>query len=80
MSFQKFTIEEYQSELESKKATPSGGSALALILETAASLCLMVCNLTVNKKGYEEVRERIIFLSEECIKIKVLSLVEMIIK
>lgn len=74
MSFQKFTIEQYQSELESKKATPSGGSALALTLETAVSLCLMVCNLTVNKKGYEEVRERIIFLSEECIKIKAQSM------
>ena len=64
MSFQKLTIEEYQLQLESKKSTPSGGSALALILETAASLCLMVCNLTINKKGYEEVRYQI----EEYIK------------
>ena len=53
MSFQKITVEEYQSLLESKKSTPSGGSALALTLETASSLCLMVCNLTINKKGYE---------------------------
>lgn len=57
MSFQKLSIEEYQQLLESKKSTPSGGSALALTLETAASLCLMVCNLTVDKKGYEGVRD-----------------------
>ena len=71
MSFQKYTVEQYQSELESKKSTPSGGSALALTLETATSLCLMVCNLTVNKKGYEEVKEKIEALIEECLKIKV---------
>ena len=70
MSFQKYTVEQYQLELESKKSTPSGGSALALILETAASLCLMVCNLTVNKKGYESVRENIISLTEQIIEIK----------
>lgn len=62
MSFQKYTVEQYQEELGSKKSTPSGGSALALTLETAASLCLMVCNLTVNKKGYESVRDQIINL------------------
>lgn len=59
MTFQKLSIEEYQQLLESKKSTPSGGSALALTLETAASLCLMVCNLTINKKGYEEVYNQI---------------------
>jgi formiminotetrahydrofolate cyclodeaminase len=57
MSFQKLSIEEYQQLLESKKSTPSGGSALALTLETASSLCLMVCNLTVDKKGYEGVSD-----------------------
>ena len=70
MSFQKLTIEEYQSLLESKKSTPSGGSALALTLETAASLCLMVCNLTVNKKGYEEVYSQIEKYIEEVKVIK----------
>ena len=70
MSFQKITVEDYQARLESKKSTPSGGSALALTLETAASLCLMVCNLTVNKKGYENVRKEIIKLTEEILVIK----------
>ena len=59
MSFQKLKIEEYQELLASKKSTPSGGSALALTLETAASLCLMVCNLTIDKKGYENVHDKI---------------------
>jgi formiminotetrahydrofolate cyclodeaminase len=70
MSFQKLSIEEYQALLESKKSTPSGGSALALTLETAASLCLMVCNLTVNKKGYEEIKDKIIEMINEITLIK----------
>ena len=70
MSFQKLTVEEYQSQLESKKSTPSGGSALALTLETATSLCLMVCNLTLDKKGYENVRERIVEIIQEVKLIK----------
>lgn len=70
MSFQKLSIEEYQSLLESKKSTPSGGSALALTLETASSLCLMVCNLTINKKGYENVRSQVDTYMQEIFKIK----------
>lgn len=70
MSFQKFTIEQYQEELGSRKSTPSGGSALGLTLETAASLCLMVCNLTLNKKGYEEIQNRVESLTNEVIEIK----------
>lgn len=70
MSFQKLSVEEYQAQLESKKSTPSGGSALALTLETASSLCLMVCNLTVEKKGYENVKEQIIVISKEVELIK----------
>ena len=70
MSFQKLTIEEYQYLLESKKSTPSGGSALALVLETAASLCLMVCNLTINKKGYEDVYSQIETYIQEIGQIK----------
>lgn len=70
MSFQKLSIEEYQELLASKKSTPSGGSALALTLETAASLCLMVCNLTVNKKGYEPIRNQIIEETRKCMLIK----------
>ena len=70
MSFQKLTIEEYQYLLESKKSTPSGGSALALTLETAASLCLMVCNLTINKKGYEEVYSQVDEYIQDVLKIK----------
>ena len=70
MSFQKLSIEEYQYLLESKKSTPSGGSALALTLETASSLCLMVCNLTINKKGYENVRSQVDTYMQEIFNIK----------
>lgn len=73
MSFQKITVEEYQALLESKKSTPSGGSALALTLETAASLCLMVCNLTINKKGYENYYSEILSLIDSIKEIKIES-------
>ncbi|MDD6302872.1 MAG: cyclodeaminase/cyclohydrolase family protein [Bacillales bacterium] len=59
MSFQQNTIEEYLDLLGSKKPAPGGGSALALVLETAASLGMMVCNLTIDKKGYEHLNEKI---------------------
>lgn len=70
MNFQNYSIEQYQEALASKKSTPSGGSALALTLDTASSLCLMVCNLTFDKKGYENVRDRISVLKDESLQIK----------
>lgn len=58
MSFQNLSIKEYMSLLSQKRATPGGGSALAITLELSISLCLMVVNFTIDKKGYEKVQNR----------------------
>ena len=51
----KQTIERFQIELGSKNPTPGGGVVAALAGSFAASLIEMVCNLTIDKKGYEKV-------------------------
>ncbi len=41
----------------SKSPTPGGGSVAALLASLSAALAAMSANLTVNKKGYEDVSE-----------------------
>jgi formiminotetrahydrofolate cyclodeaminase len=48
------TMNVFIDELASKSATPGGGSAAAIIGAMGAALVSMVCNLTIGKKGYEE--------------------------
>ncbi|RKZ28376.1 methenyltetrahydrofolate cyclohydrolase [bacterium] len=50
-------ITEYLDELASKSPAPGGGSVAALVGANGAALVSMVCNLTIGKKGYEEVRD-----------------------
>jgi len=59
MKLSEMTIKEYSEVLGAKKPTPGGGSALALVCELAIDLALMVVNFTIDKKGYENVREEI---------------------
>lgn len=59
MKFGELSIKEYIEVLSSKQSVPGGGSALALVLELAISLDLMVANFTLNKKGYEEFNQEI---------------------
>lgn len=70
MKLNELTILEYSNLLESKKSVPGGGSALALVLELSCSLCLMVCNFTIEKKGYENVTDRVKNIAEEVKEIK----------
>ncbi len=51
-------FEEFLRRLGSATPTPGGGSASAVVGSIAISLTKMVANLTVNKKGYESVQER----------------------
>lgn len=51
----KQTIGEFQKELGSRNPTPGGGVVAALSGAFAASLIEMVCNLTIEKRGYEKV-------------------------
>ena len=49
------SIEEFMKETGSDSPAPGGGSIAALSASSAASLIEMVANLTIGKKGYEEV-------------------------
>ncbi len=59
MSFLDLKVSEYLTKVGSKTSTPGGGSVLGLVLSLACNLDLMVCNFTLNKKGYEEVSKEI---------------------
>jgi formiminotetrahydrofolate cyclodeaminase len=48
-------VTEFLDALASKEPVPGGGSGAALGGALAAALVSMVCNLTIGKKGYEEV-------------------------
>ncbi|HDR90721.1 MAG TPA: methenyltetrahydrofolate cyclohydrolase [candidate division Zixibacteria bacterium] len=52
-------LSEFLNELASGASTPGGGSSAALVAANAAALVSMVCNLTIDKKGYEEVQDAI---------------------
>lgn len=64
------TLKQFQIELGSKNPTPGGGVMAALAGSFAASLIEMVCNLTIDKKGYEKVQKDIIKIHKETIELK----------
>ena len=70
MKFEEMTIKEYEDILAAKKSTPGGGSCLALVLVNAISLCQMVYNFTLDKKGYESVRDEIIKINDDLENLK----------
>ncbi|RKD27539.1 formiminotetrahydrofolate cyclodeaminase [Caminicella sporogenes DSM 14501] len=51
------SIKEFLEETASSSPVPGGGSIAALSAATALALVEMVANLTIGKKGYEEVQE-----------------------
>ncbi len=53
------TIQAYNDRLASAAPEPGGGSASAMVGAVGSALVSMVANLTVGKKGYEEVQEEI---------------------
>jgi glutamate formiminotransferase/formiminotetrahydrofolate cyclodeaminase len=54
------TLREFANELSMDSPAPGGGSVAALCGALSAALSAMVANLTVGKKGYEDVREEMI--------------------
>lgn len=56
-SIKSLNIDEYLERLASRSATPGGGAAAALTSAQGAALIMMVANLTIGKKGYEEFEE-----------------------
>ena len=51
------SLQVFLDELASRAPTPGGGSGAAVMGAMGAALVSMVCNLTVGKKGYEEVED-----------------------
>lgn len=49
------SVTEFLDNLASAASTPGGGSAAAILGAMGAALTSMVCNLTIGKKGYEDV-------------------------
>ncbi|MEM0133695.1 MAG: glutamate formimidoyltransferase [Thermoplasmatales archaeon] len=56
--FSKDSMKGYIEELASDKPAPGGGSASGLVGSMGAALVAMVAGLTINKKGYEDVTEK----------------------
>ena len=59
------SLEQFTTVLSSKEAVPGGGGTSALVGALATSLGSMVGSLTLNKKKYADVQERIIELMKE---------------
>ncbi len=53
--FTQQTLQQFLDELASGNPVPGGGAVSALSGALAASLLMMVCRLTIGKKGYETV-------------------------
>lgn len=53
------TIKDFLDDLASSSSTPGGGSSAALVAANSAALVSMVCNLTIGKKGYENVQDEV---------------------
>lgn len=56
--FSKDSMKGYLGELASDKPAPGGGSASGMVGAMGAALVAMVAGLTIGKKGYEEVQDR----------------------
>ena len=56
----------YLEELASDQPTPGGGAWAAVSAAAGAALVAMVARLTIKKKGYESVMERMRAIADEC--------------
>ena len=59
MKYEDLKITEYNELVGAKVSAPGGGNVLAMVLANAISLDLMVVNFTIEKKGYEHLREEL---------------------
>ena len=59
MGYDQQTIGEFLSAIASRRVTPAGGSAAAVVGAIGTSLCEMACIHTEGKHGYEAVEEEL---------------------
>ncbi|UCH19453.1 MAG: cyclodeaminase/cyclohydrolase family protein [Deltaproteobacteria bacterium] len=64
------TIKEFLEKTASKTPVPGGGSGAALSAAVAAGLVEMVANLTIGKKGFEEVEIEMRKVAKEAVELK----------
>lgn len=67
-------LSDFLREISSKSPTPGGGAVAAIVIALATSLCEMVINLTLGKKGYEKETMNLSLKAKSLIKIKDYSL------
>ena len=63
-------IKQILEDIENKEIDVAGGSAVGIILSTVNSLIKYIANLTVGKKKYEDVQEKIKEIIDESEKLK----------
>jgi len=63
-------IKEFLNDLSSSSPTPGGGATAALCGALSASLVEMVCNLTIGKKGYEGIENKMRKIMKNAVKEK----------
>ncbi|MHB1908824.1 MAG: glutamate formimidoyltransferase [Nitrososphaerales archaeon] len=63
--FSKMSLEQFMTLVSSREPTPGGGTVSAVAGALAASLVVMVCNLTLGKKGYESNQDKIKVILDE---------------
>ena len=54
MDYKNLKISEYMDSLASSAPAPGGGPVAALTCAEGAGLCIMVCELSIGKKKFEE--------------------------
>jgi len=69
MSIYEKSLSEYLDVAASKSPTPGGGSVSAVVAANAAAMVSMVANLTLGKKGYDEVQPLAQEVADGCAKL-----------
>ena len=65
MGIEDLSVREFLDQTASSAPVPGGGSIAAVTAASAAALIEMVINLTIDKKGYEEVQGRMISMKSQ---------------
>ena len=68
--FSKMSVEQFMTLVSSKQPTPGGGTVSAIAGALSASLVVMVCNLTLGKKGYESNQDKLKVILDEAVSAK----------
>ena len=63
------------NDIENKEIDVAGGSVVSMVLSIANSLINYICNLTKDKKKYENVRNEVIKLQEQAKKLQQKNLI-----